>query len=224
MDQEKPEDWTCPVRQSTCPFYEDYLRLKEELKSVSRLVETDTLTNLYNYNHLREALQREMERTRRTGQPTGLIMADLDHFKMVNDLHGHQAGNVVLQTVSALWKKNLRLTDIPCRYGGEEFTFVLPGTTLSRAVRTAERLRALLERTPIAINGQEIKITASFGVEVYRMKDAFPLDEFLSRADAFLLEAKRKGRNRVCCRGGEGGRGTPTELEREERESLLIKR
>ncbi len=224
MDQEKTTEWICPVIQSTCAFYEDYQRLKEELKNISRLVETDTLTDLYNYNHLREALHREMERTRRTGQPTGLIMADLDHFKLINDLHGHQAGNAVLQAVSALWKKNLRLTDIPCRYGGEEFTFVLPGTTLSQAVRIAERLRSMLEKTPIAVNGREITITASFGVEVCRVRDAFSLDEFLSRADAFLLEAKRKGRNRVCCSEGESGLGISTELKKEERASLFIKR
>ncbi len=223
MDKEKRAELTCPLTQSTCPFYEEHLRLKHELQHISRLVEMDRLTDLYNFNHLREALTREMGRTRRTGRPTGLIMADLDHFKSVNDHHGHQAGNVVLQTVSSLWKKNLRITDIPCRYGGEEFTFVLPETALGQAVRTAERLRSILEKTPVRINDHEIRITASFGVEVYRAKDEFSVDEFLSKADAFLLEAKKKGRNCVCYRERASHR-VPTELRREERAALFIKR
>ncbi len=224
MDKEKTVGSACPVYRSPCTFYEEYLELKRELESALRSMERDTLTGLYSFNHMRNALSTEMERTRRSGRPTGLIMADLDHFKPINDNHGHQAGNIILKSVSALWQKALRATDIPCRYGGEEFTFILPESTLSQAVRTAERLRSVLDRTPIEIDDLNIQVTASFGVEVYFPKDGISVDEFLVKADAFLRDAKKKGRNQVCYRDEKKGHKVPTEVNKEERAALFIKR
>lgn len=214
---------TCPVSHEPCELFDEYARLKKEIERVTRLVEVDKLTGFYNYQHLSEALIREMERTRRTGQTMGLIMADLDNFKSVNDTHGHQAGNIVLHTVSGLWKKSIRLTDIPCRYGGEEFAFLLPGTTLSQSVRTAERLRAIIEATPITIGSTSLHITASFGVEIFKAGDMLTPDEFLEKADFQLLKAKKNGKNMVCYKESVDGKA-PTEIRQEERIALFIKR
>jgi diguanylate cyclase (GGDEF)-like protein len=213
----------CPVSHKPCELFDENTRLKAEVEKISRLVEVDKLTGYYNFQHLSEALVREMERTRRTGHTMGLIMADLDNFKSVNDTHGHQAGNVVLQTVSALWRKSIRLTDIPCRYGGEEFVFLLPGTTLSQSIRTAERLRSITQASPIGVDSKTLHITASFGVEIFRPNDAFSADAFIEKADFQLLEAKKNGKNMVCYKESINGKA-PTEIRQEERIALFIKR
>ncbi|MEN6484847.1 MAG: GGDEF domain-containing protein [Syntrophobacteraceae bacterium] len=198
--------------------------LKEECGRLSNLLQVDPLTQLYNIRFLRKALEREMERTRRTGLPTGLIMIDLDHFKRINDTYGHQAGNEVLLRASNIWKDNVRLMDVPCRYGGEEFTIILPGTSLAQSIRTAERLRYLLAASVVEWEGKEIRFTASFGVDVFRARDRFSLDDFLKKADECLLEAKRRGRNRVFYPMSETTVSPPTEVTVEERASLFVTR
>ena len=106
------------------------LCFQEEIRQLAALVRTDELTRLFNFRYFNQALSLEVERTRRSGQPTCLIMLGLDHFKAVNDAYGHEAGNVVLGYIFGLIKKTVRRLDIPCRYGGKEFTIILPDTTL----------------------------------------------------------------------------------------------
>jgi diguanylate cyclase (GGDEF)-like protein len=165
------------------------------------MLQTDPLTGLFNYRYLMLALDREMERSKRSGLTFGLIMIDLDYFKRINDTYGHQAGNAALQWVGNIWCSNLRRIDIACRYGGEEFAIILPGTYLLQAVQAAERLRSMLENSPLDLNGERVPLTASFGVEVFNTKDLVSPDELIYRADCFLQEAKQKGRNRVCYKG-----------------------
>jgi len=188
----------CPYGEKACPILLELKSLKKQCKILEKLVSTDPLTGLYNFRHFIEALEQEMERSRRTGQPTSLIMIDLDFFKRINDKYGHQAGNKALKYASDLWKKNTRKIDVTCRYGGEEFAIILPSTSITRAIQIAERLRKKLERAAIPIDGQRIKLTASFGVDTYSPREALTPDSFIKRTDKYLLEAKKRGRNMVC--------------------------
>ena len=198
MDQLLNLPERCPLDSQECPVFDEVLRLREECKQLRELTQIDTLTGLFNLRYLLKALEGEMERTRRTGLTTGLIMSDLDHFKRINDIHGHECGNKALQWLSSIWRENLRRIDMACRYGGEEFVIILPGTRLPQAIHAAERLRLALENSPIKLNGKRVRLTASFGVDSYRGRKKLSVEKFIKRADRFLLEAKTKGRNRVC--------------------------
>ena len=188
----------CLAPAGTCPFADRYRSLEKEVKQLRRLVRVDALTNYYNYRHFREALTIEMERTRRTGYPTGLIMIDMDHFKAINDTYGHEIGNAALISATKLWRSQIRRIDIPCRYGGEEFAVIMPGTRFSMTIRAAERLRAAIATTPLESDRGQITLTASFGVDCFQHDDTATLDQFVERTDRQLLSAKRTGRDRVC--------------------------
>ena len=188
----------CPAGDDKCTNLSEVMRLREEVRQLSDMVRTDELTDLYNFRYFNQALSLEMERTRRSSQPTCLIMFDLDHFKDVNDMHGHEVGNAVLKHVAALVKKTVRRLDIPCRYGGEEFTIILPDTTLQQGVRFANRLRLIIENSPVKANESILGIEASFGVDVYSRGSSLAEKEFVEKADGFLYLAKKQGRNQVC--------------------------
>jgi|TARA_B110000438_G_scaffold21947_1_gene19900 diguanylate cyclase (GGDEF)-like protein len=173
-------------------------QLREEVRRLAAMVRTDELTGLFNYRYFSEALSLEMERTRRSGQPTCLIMCDLDHFKSINDIHGHEVGNVVLTQISSLIRNTIRRLDIPCRYGGEEFALILPDTNLRQGVHLANRLRFIIEHSPVSAGNLVLEIEASFGVHVYNHGDKSAEKEFIDRVDGFLYTAKQEGRNRVC--------------------------
>ena len=190
---------------------------------MSERSQVDPLTGLFNFFYLMQALAMEMERTRRTAMPTGLIMIDMDHFKFINDQYGHQCGNEALRRTSRILRTSIRLIDIPCRFGGEEFTLILPGTSLPQAVRTAERLRRTLEETPLEVNGDQVILTASFGVDVFKPRQTLTPDEFIDRADQYLLKAKRQGRNQVCYEENVPAT-TPPGVSSAERAALFITR
>jgi diguanylate cyclase (GGDEF)-like protein len=174
------------------------LRLEEACRRLEELSRTDPLTGLYNRRYLVVALEQEMERTRRTGLPTSLIMMDLDHFKRLNDTHGHQFGDAVLRWLACLLKDNLRKIDSPCRYGGEEFALVLPGTRLPQGVRLAHRLKDFLPQAWVESQPQGGRVTASFGVDTYTGREDLTPETFLQHADKWLFLAKARGRNTVC--------------------------
>jgi len=211
----------CPLKVEGCPLADEIRRLQDECKRIQKLSRVDSLTGLFNFGHLLYSLDAEMERTRRTGLLTGLIMLDMDHFKQINDTLGHDAGNQVLQRVGDILHGNLRRIDIPCRYGGEEFAVILPGTRLPQAIRVAERLRVDLENLPVEIDNKRVRLTASFGVDAYNGQGNISNEDFIKKADHFLLEAKVKGRNQVCYDESKV-RIEATEVTGEERESLLF--
>lgn len=209
----------CPFGAEECPLCAEVQRLQGECERLRELSHTDALTGLFNRRYMMAALDQERERTRRMGLPTSLIMIDLDHFKRINDTYGHQAGDEALKWASHLWRKNLRRIDILCRYGGEEFAVILPGTRLNAAVRAAKRLQKALENSPVTLLGRNVALTASFGVDTYLPKEELTSRAFIKRTDHYLLEAKIKGRNQVCCRKPEKSKET-MEVSVDERAAL----
>ncbi len=216
-DHNKPD---CPVGEHECQILDELVELRESSDELEQLVHTDTLTGLYNYRHFSLVLDQELERTRRTGQPTSMILLDLDHFKQVNDTWGHEAGNQVLRRCAELMKQTLRKIDIPCRYGGEEFAIILPGTHLPLAVSVANRLRENIMAAAVEVDGGVIEYTASMGVDTFIMGDVIGHEEFVKQVDAMLYRAKNEGRNRVCHRSYDHIR-PDTEVSPDEKRALF---
>jgi diguanylate cyclase (GGDEF)-like protein len=156
---------------------------------------TDSLTGLYNRRHFMEQAHLALARARRTHRPMTLAIADLDHFKSVNDTLGHAAGDLVLKAVAQRIRQTLRETDIYCRYGGEEFAFVFPDTALPEAGLLANRLRESIAADAIPVgDGQTVPISLSLGlIEVNELA----LDLALNQADQAMYRAKVAGRNRI---------------------------
>jgi two-component system, cell cycle response regulator len=189
----------------------ELVRLQGELERKNRLLEemssTDALTGLRNRRYLNEILRLDFMRAQRFGGPLSLVMADLDHFKEVNDLHGHAAGDAVLREVAARFLARLRESDVAGRYGGEEFLLVLTGSGLSGAAVAAERWRADIESKPVALeDGTRIPIAVSMGVATYlpHMTDS---QHLVRAADEALYRAKQAGRNQVVLAGVDGEEG-----------------
>ena len=168
-------------------------RLEQREAEIVALSLTDALTGLGNRRQLEQALTIEISRVQRTGGLLCAFMADLDHFKQINDTFGHEAGDKVLEAFGGLLREHTRATDIVARFGGEEFVGLMPHTELVRATATAERIREVLASGPIEPLPKPI--TASFGVvELARGEQA---ESLLRRVDKALYEAKHTGRNRV---------------------------
>ncbi len=181
------------------------LRLSE---SVEKLAVTDDLTQVYNYRFLRVALKRELKRAARYGQELALVMLDVDNLKAYNDRHGHLRGSFLLREMAGLMVRQIRSFDLIAKYGGDEFTLILPQTGMDGALTVAERMcRAVAEHAfPLEEPG---RITISAGVAVFPgdAEDAVPL---IKAADVALYEAKRQGRNRVVIfRDAADRAGTP---------------
>lgn len=172
-----------------------YARERHDLREkIRRMAVIDELTGISNRRYCFSELQRLVEMTRRHDTPLSLLMIDLDHFKQVNDTHGHQAGDAVLRHAAATMRATLRATDTLCRYGGEEFVALLPEIGQAAALQTAERLRAALTAAPCPTAAAAIPVTVSVGVATWRAGDTD--DTLLSRADGALYRAKEQGRNR----------------------------
>ncbi len=210
----------CPVGHHTCDLIEEVNRLRQDCRRLMQLSITDPMTGFYNFRYLIQTMEREMERTRRTGLPMALIMIDLDHFKRVNDEYGHPVGDAALQWACHIWRENIRRIDIPCRYGGEEFVIVLPGTTLMQAKMLAERLRRKLAALPLHAESESIPLTASFGVSGYQGQEPCSPEMVIEAADKMLLKAKAEGRNRVCIEM-EPARAPVDEVTADERAALF---
>jgi diguanylate cyclase (GGDEF)-like protein len=161
---------------------------------LERMAHTDALTELPNRRSLMAELNRETAVAARYGLPLAVIEFDLDHFKDVNDVYGHQTGDRVLVALARHVRRRLRATDVAGRMGGEEFLILAPGNSISEAARLAEEICQSLRERPMA--GDRAWITASFGVAVYESGDT--ADAILARADAALYAAKRGGGNRVA--------------------------
>lgn len=165
-------------------------------RQLQELAVTDSLTGLPNRRALFNLMRQEMDREQRYWHELALITFDIDHFKEVNDRHGHAAGDIVLQHVAAATGKVIRHTDTMARYGGEEFVLVAPETDKAGALQLAERMREALRSAGVALNHETLRVTASFGVAMLRPDDKEP-EQLLRRADQALYAAKAAGRDRV---------------------------
>jgi diguanylate cyclase (GGDEF)-like protein len=163
---------------------------------LEKLAVTDALTGLLNRRALSDLFRREIERAQRHRRELAVIMFDVDHFKAINDRHGHAAGDAVLKQIAGIAAQSTRGTDTIARYGGEEFVLIAPETDRASALDLAERMRAALQAADIRIDHHSLTVTASFGVAMLRSDDARP-ENVLRRADEALYAAKGGGRNRV---------------------------
>jgi diguanylate cyclase (GGDEF)-like protein len=167
--------------------------LKEANEKVEKLARTDPLTGLANRRTLREAMAREIARAARLKEHLSLVIADLDHFKSINDQYGHITGDHVLAEAAVAFQSHLRPYDLAARYGGEEFVLLLPATSTEGAMVVAERMRKAVADMTVPDCPQQI--TMSLGVATWMARET--PEQFVARADAALYSAKHAGRNRV---------------------------
>jgi diguanylate cyclase (GGDEF)-like protein len=168
-------------------------KLQEQLREQSI---RDPLTGMFNRRFMQETLDRELARSTRDQCPVAIVMLDLDHFKDLNDSHGHMAGDLVLQAMGELLRGKTRRNDVACRFGGEECVIIMPGVPLDIVTRRADELRAALANLRIPFGGSTLQTTASVGVAVFpgHGKD---VDTLLRAADEAMYTAKQAGRDRV---------------------------
>jgi diguanylate cyclase (GGDEF)-like protein len=167
-------------------------------EEIYRLMTVDGLTQVQNKRSFEGALEREVSRSQRYQRPLSLVIFDIDHFKKVNDERGHLAGDAVLRQLAALVAANIRREDLLARVGGEEFALLAPEISIEGARIAAEKIRAVIERTPCRFEEQEIRITSSFGVACYPPDSKMTPKELYGAADQRLYVAKNSGRNRVA--------------------------
>jgi two-component system cell cycle response regulator len=176
------------------------LRTREALREQAT---RDYLTNLWNRSAILEKLNREMARCSRDGTPFGVVLADLDHFKAINDTWGHAAGDCALKAVSSQITGSLRSYDWAGRYGGEEFLMVLPGADLDEAARLADRVREAIRSGPMGWQGNEVNLSCSFGVTSGAGDSSLSASDLIRIADEALYAAKRGGRDCVVATASE---------------------
>jgi len=157
---------------------------------------TDGLTGMQNRRYFDDALREYLQEFRRIDRPVGLMILDLDHFKQVNDTHGHDVGDEVLRAVATCLRGMTRYHDVVARLGGEEFAVVTPNMDAELLARFAERIRKAIANMSILSGNVRLKVTTSVGLAVWDHKES--AEDFYRRADRQLYEAKKQGRNRVC--------------------------
>ncbi len=155
----------------------------------------DGLTGAYNKRYFAENLEKEIPRCTRHQRPLSLLMFDIDHFKRINDDHGHLTGDFVLREMARRVRTRVRKEEVFARYGGEEFVITLPEATADQATKVAEDVRKLVASDPFEFEGEKIAVTISVGVAT--TMEETPVDTFIKIADDNLYKAKRGGRNRV---------------------------
>ena len=166
-------------------------------EAIHNMAIQDGMTGIHNKRYFTEFLEREIAVASRHGHPLALVMFDVDHFKKVNDSHGHLAGDAVLKDLAGRIRPRIRREDLFARYGGEEFACVLPSTALPGAIVFAEHLRTLIEERPSAFDTLQISFTISLGVTVMHKETGVDSAALIKRADENLYAAKRGGRNKV---------------------------
>ncbi len=158
----------------------------------------DGLTKLFNKRYLMDRLDSELKFAQRHQTALTLLMLDLDHFKKINDSHGHLAGDMILSAVSAALLRAVRNEDVVARFGGEEIAIVLRAIGLEAASHMAERLRKVVEQSEVGIDGKKVRATVSIGIAGFPHTQAKTVEELIEAADKALYRAKAEGRNRVC--------------------------
>jgi diguanylate cyclase (GGDEF)-like protein len=197
--------------------------LQQLLDRLTAVTMEDGLTGLFNRRYFDRRLSQELQRAKRDRRPCSICIVDADDFKLINDTHGHQAGDAVLKQLALLTSDVLRATDdVTSRVGGEEFAVILPGTDATGAVRAAERVRARAETLRVPVGNLELRITVSVGVATYDPTDPCDSDELVRRADTALYAAKAAGKNTVRAHDA-GVFGPPTEgVTPDEKDALLL--
>ncbi|NOZ13069.1 MAG: diguanylate cyclase [Acidobacteria bacterium] len=175
---------------------EAFLMVEQEREQFYRRAVLDMLTGLYNRYYMNAEGVKEVQKAVRYGYPLSVAMMDIDHFKTVNDTHGHPAGDEILEQIGHLIRQILRDVDIPVRYGGEEFLLILPHTGISGATKLAERILNRISFYTFRPSGIPVPVTVSIGIAAMRPGDT--LADMIQRADRELYRAKETGRNRVC--------------------------
>jgi len=170
------------------------MRLMETLRQESI---HDPLTGVYNRRYMEKTLEREVSRAERRKSPIGIVMIDIDRFKLFNDTHGHETGDNVLRKLGIYLKEHVRKEDSACRYGGEEFVLIIPGLTARETGKRAEQLRIGIEEgIKIPLNGNMLSVTVSMGVAAYP-EHGPTIRDTQNVADFALYRAKKEGRNKV---------------------------
>ncbi len=171
--------------------------LQKKNRMLEELIKKDGLTNLFNHRHFQESILDEYNRARRYAYPLGCVLLDIDHFKKINDTHGHQAGDDILKSLAAILQNSIRDVDMAARYGGEEFAITLPHTDLEESLILAERIRENVEKYDFIFNGTKIYVTISLGIASMPENSPESHSELIRFADEALYTAKENGRNRV---------------------------
>lgn len=187
--------------ESDLEFLKDLARfaaIAVENSRLYRMATIDRKTRLYVHHFFLERLDEEIKRSQRYGEPLSVIMCDIDHFKHFNDTYGHQQGDVLLKELGVILRRNIRKMDIASRFGGEEFSIVLPETRLLGANSVASRIRKQVEAYPFSGQKEPLHVTISLGVAEYdKARDKTP-EDLIKRVDVALYKAKKSGRNRVA--------------------------
>jgi len=170
----------------------------QRFSSIQSMAIYDTLTGLYNRRSFEEKLGIETQKSFYGNTPVSLVMVDIDHFKKVNDTLGHLDGDKALYEIASLLKTSVRKKDTVARYGGEEFVLILSGAGLEESRMIAERIRRLVENTPVQMGEAQINLTVSMGISNFPIHRPESKEELVKMADRALYEAKRGGRNKVC--------------------------
>jgi two-component system cell cycle response regulator len=175
------------------------LRIKKYQDKLKERIIKDGLTDLYTHSYFISTLEREFYSVRRYHGGLGLVLFDLDDFKKINDTYGHIAGDRALLMVARIFLSNIRKTDIPSRYGGEEFALITTHTSLDDTTSVAQRIREEIQHTIVSDRSQSFTVTISCGVTMCRKTDTV-YNDMIRRADRALYEAKHKGKNCVVVR------------------------
>lgn len=197
--EKRVKDRTHELMRVNQQLADDIAKRKELEGELLQQARVDMLTGLYNRRHFFELAEQEMARATRYGAPVAAMMLDLDHFKAVNDNHGHHVGDLVLKRLGEVCTSTLRTIDIVGRLGGEEFAVLMPQTRIEQALEVAERLRVALSASPVALpaSSEWVHITVSIGATALSTNDR-QVEDLLRRADQALYAAKASGRNRVA--------------------------
>ena len=183
-----------PLMVSTI-YYRMTRRVRDQNEILAEISRTDSLTQLLNRRYWEAAASAEFQRCRRSGRASTVLLLDIDHFKSINDQHGHPVGDQVIRSVATMLREALRQQDVPGRYGGEEFAVVLPDTNVQGATVLAERVRSLIEKSVLQAE-HRVRTTVSIGIAALEAQDG-GYGEWVARADRALYAAKGLGRNRT---------------------------
>ncbi|MBX7246281.1 MAG: diguanylate cyclase [Candidatus Sumerlaeaceae bacterium] len=172
--------------------------LDSQRQLLDKLAAYDSLTEIYNRRSLMEVLDAQLQQARTHDRNLSLLMLDIDHFKQINDTHGHLVGDQALRGFAHLLEKLTRKADTVARFGGEEFTILMHGINSAQAIEAAERIRRTLENTALDCDGSTVKITVSIGISTFSADHPADSHTLIGEADRALYRAKLEGRNRVC--------------------------